>query len=216
MSENKNSRVPAFRIPGFEGEWEEKKLGEIASKTNRRNRDLSISRVLTNSATEGVIDQNEYFDRDIAVRDNTDNYHIIEKDEFVYNPRISSSAPVGPISRNKIETGIMSPLYTIFRFKEGDISFLEHYFSTSLWHAYLKGVANFGARFDRMNITTEDFFNMPIFLPSLAEQERIVKILDRFDALVNDISTGIPAEIEARKKQYEYYRDKLLTFKKMA
>lgn len=49
-------------------------------------------------------------------------------------------------------------------------------------------------------------------LPPLAEQERIVKILDKFDALVNDISSGLPAEIEARRKQYEYYRDRLLTF----
>ena len=51
-------------------------------------------------------------------------------------------------------------------------------------------------------------------LPPLAEQERIVAILDKFDALVNDISEGLPAEIEARRKQYEYYREKLLTFKK--
>ena len=50
-------------------------------------------------------------------------------------------------------------------------------------------------------------------LPPLEEQERIVKILDRFEALCNDISSGLPAEIEMRKKQYEYYRDKLLTFK---
>ena len=49
-------------------------------------------------------------------------------------------------------------------------------------------------------------------LPTLEEQERIVKILDRFDSLCNDISSGLPAEIEARQKQYEYYRDKLLTF----
>ncbi|HCQ5598564.1 restriction endonuclease subunit S [Clostridioides difficile] len=49
---------------------------------------------------------------------------------------------------------------------------------------------------------------------SLAEQQRIVDILDRFDRLCNDISEGLPAEIEARQKQYEYYRDKLLTFKK--
>ncbi len=47
----------------------------------------------------------------------------------------------------------------------------------------------------------------------LAEQSRIVSILDRFDALCNDLTSGLPAEIEARKKQYEYYRDKLLTFK---
>ena len=45
------------------------------------------------------------------------------------------------------------------------------------------------------------------------KQEEIVSILDRFDALCNDISAGLPAEIEARQKQYEYYRDKLLTFK---
>lgn len=50
-------------------------------------------------------------------------------------------------------------------------------------------------------------------VPPLEEQERIVAILDRFDALCNDLTSGLPAEIEARKKQYEYYRDKLLTFK---
>ena len=50
-------------------------------------------------------------------------------------------------------------------------------------------------------------------IPTLQEQIRIVDILDRFDSLCNDITSGIPAEIEARTKQYEYYRDKLLTFK---
>ena len=54
-------------------------------------------------------------------------------------------------------------------------------------------------------------FLIPV--PPLEEQERIVAILDRFDALCNDLASGLPAEIEARKKQYEYYRDKLLTFK---
>jgi type I restriction enzyme S subunit len=53
------------------------------------------------------------------------------------------------------------------------------------------------------------------FLPSLKEQNRIVEILDQFDKLCNDLSDGIPAEIEARKKQYEFYRDKLLSFKEV-
>lgn len=52
-------------------------------------------------------------------------------------------------------------------------------------------------------------------LPSLDEQRRIVAILDRFDTLCNDITSGLPAEIEARQKQYEYYRDKLLSFKEL-
>lgn len=57
--------------------------------------------------------------------------------------------------------------------------------------------------------------NLQIPLLSLEEQRRIVSILDRFDTLCNDISTGLPAEIAARQKQYEYYRDKLLTFKEL-
>ena len=53
-------------------------------------------------------------------------------------------------------------------------------------------------------------FLVPV--PSIEEQKRIVSILDRFDKLCNDISEGLPAEIEARRKQYEYYRDKMLSF----
>lgn len=62
-------------------------------------------------------------------------------------------------------------------------------------------------------ITDKEVKDYIIPVPPLDEQERIVSILDRFDKLCNDISEGLPAEIEARQKQYEYYRDKLLTFK---
>ena len=64
-------------------------------------------------------------------------------------------------------------------------------------------------------ISNADIKKYEIPLPSLEEQQRIVDILDRFDALCNDISIGLPAEIDARQKQYEYYRDKLLTFKEI-
>lgn len=69
-----------------------------------------------------------------------------------------------------------------------------------------------GARGD---LNSSLILGISIPLPSLEEQQRIVDILDRFDTLVNDIKEGLPAEIEARKQQYEYYRDKLLTFKKL-
>ncbi|MGL5797681.1 MAG: restriction endonuclease subunit S, partial [Cetobacterium sp.] len=70
-----------------------------------------------------------------------------------------------------------------------------------------------GAKMPRGN--KEAIMNYSIPIPPLEEQQRIVDILDRFDTLVNDIKEGLPAEIEARKQQYEYYRDKLLTFKKL-
>lgn len=70
-----------------------------------------------------------------------------------------------------------------------------------------------GAKMPRGN--KEAIMDYEFSLPPLSEQQRIVDILDRFDALCNDITSGLPAEIEARRKQYEYYRDKLLTFKEL-
>lgn len=67
-----------------------------------------------------------------------------------------------------------------------------------------------GGGVPHVHISSIENFKIPV--PPLAEQERIVKILDRFDKLCNDLCEGLPAEIAARKKQYEYYRDKLLTF----
>ena len=66
------------------------------------------------------------------------------------------------------------------------------------------------------NINAQIIKEYPIPVPPLSEQQRIVDILDRFDTLTTDITAGLPAEIEARRKQYEYYRDQLLTFKQKA
>ena len=72
----------------------------------------------------------------------------------------------------------------------------------------LKGLGR-GARAD---LSAEIRANYPVPVPTLEVQQKIVSILDRFDALCNDLTSGLPAEIAARKKQYEHYRDKLLTF----
>ena len=68
---------------------------------------------------------------------------------------------------------------------------------------------------DQTNLRKDDILNIHIPVPPIEEQQRIVEILDRFDKLCNDISEGLPAEIETRQKQYEYYRDKLLNFKEL-
>nr|WP_269117091.1 restriction endonuclease subunit S [[Ruminococcus] torques] len=68
---------------------------------------------------------------------------------------------------------------------------------------------------DQTNLRKADILNILIVIPTVKEQKKITEILDRFDILCNDLSTGLPAEIEARQKQYEYYRDKLLSFKEL-
>lgn len=196
MSSNK---TPRLRFSGFTGEWSEMTLGAVAKKIKRKNSRLEVSRVLTNSANVGVVDQNDYFDRDIAVKENTANYNIVESNDFVYNPRISTAAPVGPISLNKVGRGIMSPLYTIFKFHKGHIPFYEQYFQTTIWHSYLKSIANFGVRFDRMNITSEGFFNMPLYIPSPAEQEKVATFLNELESHITAQGEKVNALIEKKK-----------------
>ena len=86
-------------------------------------------------------------------------------------------------------------------------TFLKYCYDRQPWRAESGGTI---ARLYNANIE-----NAVIPVPPLEEQNRIVSILDRFDKLCNDISEGLPAEIEARQKQYEYYCDKLLMFKRV-
>jgi type I restriction enzyme S subunit len=84
--------------------------------------------------------------------------------------------------------------------------FVEIYLNSIDLSKFISGAA-------QPKLNQENLNRIPIPIPPLTEQERIVGILDKFDALVNDISVGLPAEIAARRKQYEYYRGKLLDFK---
>ena len=173
------------------GEWEEKPLNEIASKRSGKNKDGSISEVLTNSATQGIIKQSDYFEREIVTESNLNGYYIVNLGDFVYNPRISVHAPVGPIKRNKKCLGVMSPLYTVFTVVEGNLAYLEYFFDSNFWHDYVKGVANSGARHDRMNITNKDFFDMPILYPCLEEQTKIANFLSAIDQKIEVVSQQI-------------------------
>lgn len=163
-------------------DWEEKQLGELATRSTLKNTELNFMRVLTNSAVRGVIDQADYFDKDIANVENLAGYYVLKKGDFVYNPRISVSAPVGPIKRNDLGDGVMSPLYTVFRFKEQNTEFYNAYFPTTFWHKYMKSVANYGARHDRMAITSGDLMKMPLPSPHPDEQQKIADALSAMDA----------------------------------
>jgi len=176
--------VPKLRFPEFvDGPpWECPPLKKLAKRITQRNTHGADLRALTNSAERGVVDQREYFNKDIAT--NTDNYYIVEPGDYVYNPRVSSAAPVGPISKNKVGTGVMSPLYMVFRFRSDANDFFAHYFRSSRWHGYLRRVSNSGARHDRMAITNDDLMRMLIPTPSSREQQKIADCLGSLDDLI--------------------------------
>lgn len=96
---------------------------------------------------------------------------------------------------------------------EQNPKFLVYYFHTQDFIKRKKKLAH-GTKV--IEVTPDKLNDIIVPLPSREEQERIVSVLDRFDFLCNDLSNGIPAEIEARQKQYEYYRDKLLTFEELS
>lgn len=178
--------VPKLRFPEFRdaGAWPFKPLHSMAKRKTRRNADEAIIRVLTNSAEHGVVDQKDYFEKDIAVQGNLGSYFVVEAGDFVYNPRISSRAPVGPIGKNKVGTGVMSPLYTVFSFEAEDDGFYEHFFRSARWHAYMRLASNSGARHDRMAISNDDFMAMPVPSPSAGEQQKVADCLSSLDEVI--------------------------------
>ncbi|SEA59990.1 type I restriction enzyme, S subunit [Eubacterium aggregans] len=132
-------KKPAIRFKGFADDWEQRKLKEIADKAVEKNVKLQFTETFTNSAEFGIINQRDYFDHDISNADNLGSYYVVRNEDFVYNPRISTFAPVGPINRNKLgRNGVMSPLYTVFRTHDIDNTFLEQYFRS----IYYNGLIN--------------------------------------------------------------------------
>ena len=167
-------------------DWEEKRLEEVAMRIRQKNNSLLIRDVLTNSAVHGIISQGDYFDHDVANAENLDRYTIVQTGDFVYNPRISATAPVGPIKRNKLKVGVMSPLYDVFRFhKDENLDFWEQYFNTTQWYKYMKQVANYGARHDRMAISSNDFIAMPLPYLHPDEQKKIADFLMAIDKKIS-------------------------------
>ena len=165
--------------------WEQRKLGDIADKVVEKNFQLQERDVFTNSAEFGIIDQKDFFDHEIVNKNNIGGYYIVSPNDFVYNPRISVTAPVGPINRNKLcKRGIMSPLYTVFHPRNMNEIFLEFFFKTNKWHKFMEYNGDSGARSDRFSIKTELFYAMTIPFPSHKEQSKVGICFESIDHLI--------------------------------
>ena len=179
--------VPKLRFPGFTEPWEQRKLGEIVERVTRKNNGQS-DRPLTISAQDGLVDQCEYFDRQVASRDMS-NYYLIKKGEFAYNKSYSDGYPFGAIKRlDYYDKGALSTLYIIFKIVDDRIGsdFMVAYYMTSLWHKEISKRAAEGARnHGLLNISTEDFFNSELKIPNdIKEQIKVGKFVNQFDQYI--------------------------------
>ena len=179
--------VPKLRFPGFTEPWEQRKLGEIVERVTRKNNGQS-DRPLTISAQDGLVDQCEYFDRQVASRDMS-NYYLIKKGEFAYNKSYSDGYPFGAIKRlDYYDKGALSTLYIIFKIVDDRIGsdFMVAYYMTSLWYKEISKRAAEGARnHGLLNISTEDFFNSELKIPNdIKEQIKVGKFVNQFDQYI--------------------------------
>lgn len=187
MFPKQGETIPQVRFKGFSGEWEETKLGDISNKVLEKNTKNTIQEVFTNSAEYGIISQRDFFNHDIANSKSIFGYYIVEPNDFVYNPRMSVTAPVGPINRNKLpRSGVMSPLYYIFRTHDIHEGYLEYYFKTTHWYKFMYNNGDNGARGDRFSIKDDTLIRMPIPIPKdEKEQIYIANFFSRIDTLIS-------------------------------
>ncbi len=192
-----------------------KELGEVA-KVQRGASPRPISKYITDDE-EGVpwikigdtISNSKYISKTAQkiTIEGAKKSRILKKGDFV----LSNSMSFGRPYILNINGAILDGWASISDFENRlNSDYLYHYLSSSKVQNYWKSKINSGSV---SNLNADIIKSLQIPILSLSKQKQIVEILDKFDALVNDISQGLPAEIKARKQQYEYYREKLLTFK---
>ena len=183
MFPKNGAKVPELRFAGFADDWEQCKLSDITKRVIRKNKNLESTLPLTISAQEGLIDQNEFFNKTIASRD-VSGYYLIKNGEFAYNKSYSNGYPWGAVKRlNRYNMGVLSTLYIVFKPTNIDSDFLEKYYDTTYWHKEISKHAAEGARnHGLLNIAATDFFKTELVISkSLEEQQKIGSFFKQLD-----------------------------------
>ncbi|MDQ7164912.1 restriction endonuclease subunit S, partial [Staphylococcus aureus] len=209
MSNTQKKNVPELRFPGFEGEWEEKQLGDLTDRVIRKNKNLESKKPLTISGQLGLIDQTEYFSKSVSSK-NLENYTLIKNGEFAYNKSYSNGYPLGAIKRlTRYDSGVLSSLYICFSIKsEMSKDFMEAYFDSTHWYREVSGIAVEGARnHGLLNVSVNDFFTILIKYPSLEEQQKIGKFFSKLDRQIELEEQ----KLELLQQQKKGYMQKIFT-----
>ena len=183
MAEKTN--VPEIRFAGFTDPWEQRKLGDIATRVIRKNEGES-DLPLTISAQYGLVDQRTFFNNQVASKDMS-GYFLLRKGEFAYNKSTSGDSPWGAVKRLvNYEKGCVSTLYICFGLDSTDPNYLVTYYETDCWHKGVQMIAAEGARnHGLLNIAPNDFFDTVLALPSSQEEQRRVgSLFARLDNLI--------------------------------
>ena len=189
------------RLPGFDGEWQNCRLHQIAKRIRRKNT-VGNENVLTISAQYGLINQSEFFNKEIASEDKS-NYYLLNRNDFAYNKSYSSGYPFGAIKRlTRYDMGIVSPLYICFEIVGENVSleYMEQYFEAGLMNREIQAFAQEGARnHGLLNIAVDDFFNSKLVLPSIEEQQAIAAILTAADREIELLQQDLEQEKQKKK-----------------
>ena len=181
-----SKKSPQLRFEGFTDDWEERKLGEVVKRVTRKNKELESTLPLTISAQEGLIDQNEFFNKTVASRD-VSGYYLVKNGEFAYNKSYSNGYPWGAVKRlNRYDMGVLSTLYIVFKPIKINSDFLEKYYDTTYWYKEVSKHAAEGARnHGLLNIAAYDFFETKIVIPSkIEEQQKIGALFKQLDKTI--------------------------------
>jgi type I restriction enzyme S subunit len=189
------------RLPGFSEDWVSFCLKRVAERITRKNA-IANNNVLTISAQYGLINQFEFFDKEIASEDKS-NYYLLMQNEFAYNKSYSTNYPFGAIKKlTRYDMGIVSPLYICFRIVGNEVSteYMEHYFEAGLMNSEIQSFAQEGARnHGLLNISVEDFFQSKIVIPPYEEQIAIARILSSITQEIDLLQQTLEQEKQKKK-----------------
>lgn len=185
-----SSHIPRLRFPGFFGNWEEKKLGEISERIIKKNKEYNEN-VLTISGQLWLISQIEFFNKSVAWSD-LSWYYLLGKWDFAYNKSYSNWYPMWAIKKlNRYEKWVVSTLYICFRTdnKLVNKNLLEQYFESWNHNREIEKIAQEWARnHGLLNIAIWDFFQTKLNLPSLPEQTKIADFLTVVDEKIQSLT----------------------------
>ncbi|MFZ0274917.1 MAG: restriction endonuclease subunit S [Acidobacteriaceae bacterium] len=181
--------------------WSAVSLCEVATRITGRNV-TGNENVLTISARDGLISQEEFFHKRVASSD-TRQYFLLHPGDFVYSKSYSEGHPVGVIRRLRgAEDGVVSPLYICFRpdLRIVDERFIEYYLTSGVVDDQIAWIAKEGSRnHGLLNVGVDDFMSIPISLPPIEEQRRIAEILEALDHQLG-VSKGVIEKGETVRK----------------